>query len=337
MTGRERVIAALTFANPDRAPRDLWVLPYVSHQRRKELDAVLSEFPMDIAGSSASYPEDLRRLPSYLEPGAYQDEWGSDWLVAEAGVIGEVKHPALADWRNLEHFKPPWEMLRRRQFDNVWREYERTEKFVLSECTARIFERLQFLRGTENLFIDLAYGTVNVRTLMNIVHEYYLEDIRQWCKTPVDGILFMDDWGSNQRLLIRPAVWREIFKPIYKQYIEMIHSAGKYAFFHSDGNIQEIYGDLIELGIDAINSQLFTMEIETLGKLYRGKITFWGEIDRQHILPFASPEDVEQAVMRVRNALDNGTGGVIAQCEWGKYDPVSNIRQVFTSWLKSPN
>ena len=105
----------------------------------------------------------------------------------------------------------------------------------------------------------------------------------------------------------------------------MIHAAGKFAFFHSDGHISAIYGDLIEVGIDAINSQLFVMDIEELARLYKGKVTFWGEIDRQYVLPFGTPAEVREAVMRVRRALDDGTGGVIAKCEWGKYDPKENM------------
>jgi hypothetical protein len=107
---------------------------------------------------------------------------------------------------------------------------------------------------------------------------------------------------------------------------------GKFAFFHSDGFIFPIIADLIEVGVDALNSQLFCMNIEEIGNLYKGKITFWGEIDRQRILPFGSPEDVADAVQRARRALEDATGGMIAQCEWGIHDPAENIRQVFESW-----
>jgi hypothetical protein len=91
---------------------------------------------------------------------------------------------------------------------------------------------------------------------------------------------------------------------------------------------------LVEVGIDAINSQLFCMDVEGLAKRYKGKITFWGEIDRQNILPFGSPDDVQAAVHRVREVLDDGTGGIIAQCEWGKDNSKKNIEAVFEAWLE---
>jgi len=76
------------------------------------------------------------------------------------------------------------------------------------------------------------------------------------------------------------------------------------------------------------------MNIEELGKKYKGKITFWGEIDRQRVLPFGTPATVLEAVTRVRRALNDGTGGVIAQCEWGKNNPTDNIRAIFEAWNK---
>lgn len=159
-----------------------------------------------------------------------------------------------------------------------------------------------------------------------------MEEVEYWCKTEVDAVHFMDDWGSKTSLLINPAIWREVFKPKYKDYCDLIHSYGKYTFFHTDGFIEPIIGDLIEVGVDALNSQLFVMNIEEIAKKYKGKITFWGEIDRQKVLAFGTEKDVYEAVMRVRQAFDDGNGGVIALCEYGKYNHPENIRAVFKAW-----
>jgi uroporphyrinogen decarboxylase len=108
-----------------------------------------------------------------------------------------------------------------------------------------------------------------------------------------------------------------------------------FVFMHSDGNIESIYPDLIEIGVDALNSQLFCMDIEKLGEQYAGKIAFWGEIDRQWVLPFGTTEEVRNAVKRVaRVLLKNKRTGVFAQCEWGVKDPKENIRAVFEEWDK---
>ena len=167
-----------------------------------------------------------------------------------------------------------------------------------------------------------------------MIHEFFVKEVECWCKTKVDAVRFSDDWGMQNRLLIRPKTWREIFKPIYAEYCRMAHDAGKFVFYHSDGNIEAIIGDLIEIGVDAMNLQLFCMDIEAIGREYKGKTTIWGEIDRQHILPFGSTADVREAVRRVRRAFDNGSGGLIAQLKWGKLDPIENIITVYDSWLE---
>ena len=332
MTGRERVKAALTFSKPDRIPRDLWALPYISLFRNRELEEVLTKYPPDIARPELTpgVGEDTQML---MKPGTYTDEWGSVWQVGEPGVIGEVKQPALGDWKRLESFHPPWDQIRNRDFSHVNRLCEQSDKFMLSAICARPFERLQFLRGTENLFMDLAYDTREIRKLIEIVHSYYVEDVTAWARSNVDAVFLMDDWGSNHSLLISPEMWRSVFKPLYRRYCDIIHGKGKFVFFHSDGHIASIYEDLIEIGIDALNSQLFCMDIEELGTRFKGKVTFWGEIDRQHVLPFGTPDDVRRAVQRVRRALADSKGGVIAQCEWGKDNPKETVEAVFESWL----
>ena len=332
MTSRERVVAALTFSRPDRAPRDLWPLPYVSLFRKNELDEMMSRFPGDFGRPELSPGSDDLDLQKLSRSGSYKDEWGSVWQVGEPGVIGEVKQPVLADLSALRTFRPPWETLKERDWNHVNRTCDASQLFMVSGVCARPFERLQFIRGTENLYIDLAYDTAEIRLLIEMVREFYREDVVAWSRSNVDAVFLMDDWGSNTSLLINPAQWRVVFKPIYAELCEIIRSAGKFVFFHSDGNIEAIYPDLIEIGVSALNSQLFCMDIERLGERYRGKITFWGEIDRQRILPYGTPEEVRAAVHRVRKALDAGNGGVIAQCEWGKDNSAENIAAVFEAW-----
>jgi len=189
------------------------------------------------------------------------------------------------------------------------------------------------LRGAENVYLDLAYDSREFRTLLDLVHSFYLEEIELLASSNVDGVFLMDDWGTQESMLISPTMWRAVFKPLYKEYCEIIHGAGKFAFFHTDGFVEPIFGDLIEVGVDAINSQLFCMDIERLGERFKGKVTFWGEIDRQRILPFGTEDDVKAAVGRVRAALDSPAGGVIAQCEWGKDNERDNIEAVFDAWL----
>ncbi|MCE5313880.1 MAG: uroporphyrinogen decarboxylase family protein [Armatimonadota bacterium] len=332
MTSRERVISALNHKTVDRAPRELWALPGIPKYRTADYEDCLRQYPMDFTGPLFSYGHAKRAKGVASEVGEYMDEWGCLWHVGEPGVIGEVKECPLADWSSLESYELPWETLNDADFTRVNESCNASDLFVKTSTQVRPFERMQFLRGTENLFMDLAYGCKEVYTLRDMLHEFFMKEIELWVQTDVNGISFMDDWGSQTSLLISPNQWREFFKPLYKDYCDLIHSKGKYVFFHSDGNISSIYPDLIEVGVDALNSQLFCMDIEELGSEYSGKITFWGEIDRQYTLSFGTADEVRSAVKRVRAALDKGRGGVIAQCEWGMDTPAENIMAVFDEW-----
>ena len=334
LSGRERVLKALRFQSPDRAPRQLWYLPGIEMSCRDELEVMLARYPSDLGSPKYSYGQARQARGTPYEVGTYVDEWGCRWTVGEPGVAGEVKDPPLDDWTALDHFKPPYEVLDNADLSQVNEGCARSDRFILAGLIVDPFERMQFLRGTEKLFLDLAYGVAEVLRLRDLVHEFFLREIEMWTRTDVDGISFMDDWGSQQNLLISPKMWRETFRPLYADYCQLIHRAGKFAFMHSDGNISAIYPDLIEIGVDALNSQLFCMDIEELGRDYRGQITFWGEIDRQYLLPFGTPDEIKAAVRWVRSALDDGTGGVIAQCEWGLRVPAENIAAVFDAWME---
>lgn len=332
MTSRERVLRALNFNQPDRAPRDLWALPGVPMFRAEELHSVQERFPADFGTPQGRYGASTRSRGDVAQIGEYVDEWGCTWSVAEVGVIGEVRNPPLDDWADLASWTPPWELLDNADLDNVDAGCAQSDLFIRASTHVRPFERMQFLRGTENLLMDLAWQPAEFFQLRDMIHDFNLRDMAMWAKTDVDGIFFMDDWGAQHSLLIAPDLWRQIFKPMYKDYCDIVHGAGKKVFFHSDGYIVDIYPDLIEIGIDAVNSQLFCMDIEDMARRFKGKITFWGEICRQNILPFGTPDDVRNAVSRVRQALDDGQGGLIAQCEWGLPDPKENIVAVFESW-----
>lgn len=333
MNSRERVKSVLEFNEVDRLPRQLWNLPGVEMFRKDELDEVLNRFPEDIDNRFFSYPPGKRNRGKFAMVGRYTDAWGCEWHVAEPGVVGEVKGRVFTDWTQLNEYEAPWELLDSINISEINRICSRSEKFMLAATETRPFERMQFLRGTEDLFMDLAYGEKEIYVLRDKLHKFFVKEMEIWAKTDVDGVSFMDDWGSQNALLISPELWREFYKPLYKDYCDILHSRGKYAFMHSDGNIESIYPDLVEIGVDAINSQLFCMDMEKLGREYAGKITFWGEIDRQHIIPFGTQEEVRGAVRRAVEALLKGKKtGVIAQCEFGIKDSKENIEAVFDEW-----
>lgn len=330
MNSKQKVIHSLEFDKPNQCPTQLWELPWAENNYSVQLKTIKEEFPDDIIHAPSLLSEKLVVTGDAYKKGEYIDEWGCCFKNIQEGIIGEVKEPIIARWENIASLKTPQALLTlNKQQVNAFCK-ENNEKFILSPITSRPFERLQFLRGTINLYYDFYESPMELKKLLAILHDFYCKEVEQWAQTNVDGIYIMDDWGSQNTLLIDPQMWREWFKPLYKEYTEIAKKYNKYLFMHSDGNILSIYPDLIEIGINAVNSQLFCMGIENL-KAYKGKITFWGEIDRQNILVNATVKEVEQAVHLVFDSLYS-QGGLIGQCEFGPGAKPENVYTVYKTW-----
>ena len=329
-TPRELVKKTLEFGSPGRIPRQLWVLPWAEDHFPGELDIIQKKYPDDIVTAPRFLIDTPKTIGRQYDIGTYVDEWGCTFINLQRGVIGEVKDPLVKKWDDLEKLKLPRECLTV-DMDKVNTFCRNSNKFVLGGCCPRPFERLQFIRRSDQLYLDIAEQPVEFFTLLDKVHQFYLEELELWASTEVDGLSFMDDWGSQRSLLISPRQWRMIFKPLYEEYINIAHAYGKKAFMHSDGYTAAIIPDLIEIGLDALNTQIFIMDIEELGRQYRGKITFWGELDRQGLLPYGSTADIEAAVHRVYSAFWEH-GGAIAQCEFGAGSKPENVIKMFEIW-----
>lgn len=331
MTSRKLVYQTLEFDRPERIPRQMWTLPWADMHYPEMMNKIHTEFPDDIVNPPIKLKEPLKTVGESCKIGTYIDEWGCIFENKQNGIIGEVKEPLVTedDWSDFDDkVHIPQEHL---TFDRdlVNQFCRSTDRFVQGFCV-RPFEQLQFIRGTENLYMDLAMDPQILEKPLAKIHAFYCEILEEWAKTEIDCLYYMDDWGSQNSLLINPKTWEEIFKPLYKDYIEIAHRHGKKIFMHSDGYTLAILPHLIELGLDAINTQLFCIGLDNLTE-FAGKITFWGEIDRQNLLPYGTQEDVKNAVWKVAETLYRD-GGVIAQCEFGPGAKPENVYQVFQTW-----
>ncbi len=333
MTSRELVRATLEFRNAGgRVPRQLWTLPCAHRDYPDTIEKIAEIFPDDIVYAPATLSRQTVAQGDSCAKGIYIDDWGCKFVNIQDGQIGEVKEPLVQewDWSDAEEkVHIPEELL---SFDpeEVNAFCRSTDKFVIAGECPRPFEQLQFIRTTEEFYMDLMDPPPAMLAFIEKMHDFYCRWVEKWAQTEVDAIMMMDDWGAQKNLLISPELWVRMFKPMYRDYINIAKKYGKKAFMHSDGNTLAIYPHMIELGLDAFNSQIFCIGLEDL-KQFRGKITFWGEIDRQHLLPYGSTEDITAAVQAVYESLWD-QGGCIAQCEFGPGAKPENVLQVYTAW-----
>ena len=337
MTSRELVLATLEFRNDTgRVPRQIWTLPWTYDHFPRELEQIRQQFPDDIVNCPNLLKKPAPTEGEQYEIGRYVDEWGCEFENRQKGIIGEVKTPMVTgeEWEEADQIREPVELLEL-DVEGINAFCAGTDRFVNGITSARIFERLQFFAGTEKTLMDLLLQPDGMFEVIKKTHKFFCRELEAWAKTDVDAIVMQDDWGSQRSLMISPKLWEDLFMPLYADYVAIAKKYGKKFFLHSDGYIVDIIPHLIDIGVDALNSQLFCMGVEKLAP-YKGQITFWGEIDRQYLLTRATREEVRQAVRKVHELLWHN-GGCIGQADFGPGTKPENLAAAMDEWGKYGN
>ena len=328
MTSRERVIRAVEFTGPDRLPTMHSTLPGAVDRHGSRLEDVYARFPSDFAGQSGKYGGTADN-PHY-QKGTETDEWGCTWVNPGLGQEGQVKGHPLADWHALETYQPP-EPLGGNSPEPKPR--ESFDRYVLwGGCGGRLWERMHFLRGYEQLLMDVANGRAEVERLRDLVLEHTLIGLEKQLQCDIDGISYMDDWGTQTQLMIRPDEWRRLFKPAYKAIADRCHAAGKHFYFHTDGHTLEILEDFIEIGIDVLNPQFSCHDLAEYAEVCRGRICVSADVDRQYVLAFGTPQEVRDHVREIWELFATPQGGLIAHGEAGPEVPLENVEAMYEAF-----
>jgi uroporphyrinogen decarboxylase len=317
LTSRERVIRAIEFKGPDRVPLLHGVLPAAILKHGQPLVDLLWEFKDDFGGNwGLTKPEDVQG--PYAE-GTFTDEWGVTWHNDYHGMLGiPVGHP-LADWGNWQTYELPPNP------NDDW--YPATQK-----CVEDSGHQHYVMLGGLNLLSDIALVAPGAYPLRDAMVERELEYLRKAVKLDADGFHFGDDWGTQVSLIIRPETWRRFYKPAYARMFEVCKVAGKHVHFHSDGVTWEIMHDLNEVGVDVLNIQHSIMDLAAIKREFGGKSAFRSDLDRQHILPHGTRDEIRAHVREVFDALGSWSGGLIGHGEIAVDVPLQNARWMFEAW-----
>ena len=289
MTPREVVRRTVLFQGADRLPA-----------------ALAPDYGTDFAGVGMSPTTDAR-------PRSGPDEWGSIWENIGVSKLGEVKHPILTDWAKWSALRVPDIREPRRWVDLPGARERAGDKFLMAYGVS-LYERVHFLRGLENTWLDIYTEPDNLCRLIDVLVEMNLYAIEQFARAGADGYMWCDDWGLQHNLMIAPDSWRQIWKPRYARVYRTAHDAGLLTFLHSCGDISAILEDLIEIGLDVIQmDQQENMGVERLGSEFGGRLTFWCPVDIQTTMAHGSLDEIRAYCRKLVNTLGRPTGGFIAQ------------------------
>lgn len=295
MTSKECVTKTILFQGADRLP---------------------FKFPEKYGSDFA----DVRMDPSPDgRPNNQKDEWGAEWENIGVSNLGEVKDFPLKNWTEFDTLNVP-DIDDPKRWNALDGARECAGNKFLMAWGISLYERVHFIRGLENTWIDIYDAPDKLGRLIDILVDMNLHAIERYAQAGADGYMFCDDWGLQDRLMISPDSWREIWKPRYAHIYRTAHEAGLLTFLHSCGYIVDILDDLIEIGLDVIQmDQQENMGLEMLGERFGGRITFYCPVDIQNTMVNGSLDDIRAYCRMMVDCLGKPNGGFIAK--W-YHDPV---------------
>lgn len=255
-----------------------------AHYQVEDLDPVLGNHILNL-GSDIGFFENVGE-------NLYRDVFGVVWDRSIDKDIGDVKNVVLPE-PTMDGYQFP-DPLDSRFFANIQPEIEaKPDMFRLFQIGFSLYERAWTMRGMENLLMDFYLHPDFVHNLLDRIVDYNLAQVDKALEYDIDAVYFGDDWGQQHGLIMGYDLWKEFIFPRLERMYRHVKDAGKYVMIHSCGDVDELFDDLISIGLNCFNPfQPEVMDVYDLLPRYRGKLAFHGGLSMQKVLPFGTREEV---------------------------------------------
>ncbi len=191
---------------------------------------------------------------------------------------------------------------------------EHPDSFTTIGCGWGLWENCWGIRGFENALIDCVAEEDFFVELLDKLTELFLGHVAQCADVPADAVMFGDDWGDQRGVIVGPERWRKFFKPRYARIYEAVHAQGKLVVSHCCGSVADIMGDMVEIGLDVLESvqpEARGMNPYELKRRWSDKITFWGCLGSQSTIPFGTPAEIHAEVAHLCREMGRGGGYIL--------------------------
>lgn len=362
MKPRDRVLTALHHETPDRCPMQISFTPEFASRLRAEMGIAESELHNPHGGGNTyrierELGEDMLLTSigwansyyrdEYTKTGAaYVDDWGITWKSVEyetafgPGHYTEMVGHPLAEERAFDSYRAPNpdrpELYT--EAARVVREFK-NDYWIVGVTVTTIFETAWALRGYERTLADFVENPGLTERLLEIPFRYHLAAAKKLTELGVDMIWIGDDVGAQNGMLMSSKTWRRFLRPRLAEFIATVKGINpnlKVAY-HSDGHILPIIPELIDIGIDILNPvQPRSMNPAEVKRRFGDRLSFWGTIDEQHTLPFASPEAVAAEVRERISTVGRSGGLIIGPTHHVQLDtPMENFRAMVAAIIET--
>lgn len=242
-------------------------------------------------------------------------EWGYAWKTLD-DTMGQPDIRPLADPSSIATYQPP-DAYAPGRFDGLDAAIaQHPDRFIKFGLGITGFNVATFLRGFEELLMDLYLEPQQAERVVDMVFDYEMGLIEQAVQHPIDAVTFGDDWGTQKGLMIQPELWRKVFKPRYSAQFARVHQGGKKVWFHTCGDVWAIIPDLIEVGADVLELlQPDIFGVERLAKAFGGQVCFCCSVDHQRRAISGTRDEIFAYARLLRDTLGAFNGGYIAYIE----------------------
>jgi len=328
MTETENYLKAAEFRYPQWIPFNVNLMPGTWQKYRENLEELVMRHPL-IFGSYEKGSSDFDALPGSYQEGEYTDEWGCVWRNVHSGLMGQVVFHPLSDWNNFKDYEPP-DPLAERDWETIKKQFEEAKKEgnLASGGGGSMFHRLCFLRGFENLMIDIATDSPALHDLIDMVFQYNIKQVEKLLEIGANMIHFGDDLGIQNRLPMSPEHFRKYLGPCYARIFGTCRKAGAHVYLHTDGNIVEIMEDLIEYGVTILNPEDYPNGLDAIASKCKGKVCVDLTFAQQYF-PFLTPQRIFNYFEEVVVKLGSKEGGLMWYVEIDPDVPLENIEAIF--------
>lgn len=186
------------------------------------------------------------------------------------------------------------------------------DKVVLGMLWCCHFQDFCASFGMETALMNMAANPELVEAVDSQIMEFYLKACKiffEATKGKLHAVLIGDDLGSQQGLMISPAMVRKFVLPGAKKLVDLAHAFGLKVIYHSCGAISDIIEDLIGVGVDIVHpiqAKAKGMSAVELKERFGDRVSFCGGVDTQELLPNGTPEQVREAVANLKKLFPSG-------------------------------